>query len=266
VFFPLRSSAQADRIRINEVDYEEQWVELFNAGTQTVDVSGMFLCTYPNYLPIGNLTVTMGNTSMSPGDFLVVTWAPSSNFTTTSGELGLYAANTSDFGNAPSMFDYMEYGTDGHQRESVAVANLFWDSGAAIPLGPAGQSLSRNGVDVFGPSHWEATAPTPGMQNQVVTSIEDGSVPGDGFGLSAAFPNPFSARTTFSLTVPRRQHVTVEVFNLLGQRVRSLFDGDLVPDQAHIFVFDAANLPQGLYVYRARGETIVSTRQVVLVH
>ncbi len=262
---PLTSFGQDDQIRLNEVDYVGQWVELFNAGTQTVDVSGLFLCSFPNYIPLGNLSVTAGSTTMAPGDFLVVSWAPSSNFTATSGEVGLYASNTTNFGDAASMFDYMEYGSAGHQRESVAVANLFWETGAAVPLAPSGQTLSRNGVNVFGPSHWEATAPSPGTQNQVVTGIEDESATRDAFGLSPAFPNPFSTRTRFTLTVPRRQHVTVEVFNLLGQRVRSLFDGALSPRQPRTFEFDASGLPQGLYVYRARGEGAAASRQVVLV-
>src|SRR5690625_6871276 len=40
--------------------------------------------------------------------------------------------------------------------------------------------------------------------------------------LTAAYPNPFNNSTTFSLTVNERQHVLVEVYNMLGHRLAVL--------------------------------------------
>ena len=82
--------------------------------------------------------------------------------------------------------------------------------------------------------------------------------------LSPAYPNPFNPTTQFTLQVPRTQEVRVEVFNLLGQRVRLLHDGPLEAGEARAFTFEAADLPSGLYLYRAQGDDFVVTRQVTL--
>lgn len=86
----------------------------------------------------------------------------------------------------------------------------------------------------------------------------------DEFTLSAAFPNPFNPQTSFSLTVEDRQEVTVEVFNLLGVRVRELFSGTMQSGQPREFTFVADDLPSGIYLYRVQGETFVATRQMML--
>ena len=86
----------------------------------------------------------------------------------------------------------------------------------------------------------------------------------EGYRLSAAYPNPFNPQTQFTLSVRQAQEVRVEVFNLLGQRVRLLHEGPLEPEREHTFTFEAGDLPSGLYLYRAQGETFVSSEQVTL--
>ncbi|MEM1094750.1 MAG: glycoside hydrolase family 9 protein [Bacteroidota bacterium] len=86
----------------------------------------------------------------------------------------------------------------------------------------------------------------------------------EGFRLEAAYPNPFNPSTTFRLTVAEAQPVAIEVFNLLGQRVRTLHDGLLSAGTAHAFTFDASDLPSGLYLYRAAGQTFTATNTVML--
>ncbi len=82
--------------------------------------------------------------------------------------------------------------------------------------------------------------------------------------LTAAYPNPFNPRTSFELIVRQSQHVTVSVFDLLGRRVATLFDGTMAANEARSFSFDGADLPSGLYLYRAEGETFSATRQALL--
>ena len=85
-----------------------------------------------------------------------------------------------------------------------------------------------------------------------------------GYLLSAAHPNPFSAATRFTLRLAREQHVRVEVFNVLGQRVRLLHDGPLEAGEPHAFAFEGDGLPSGLYLYRAQGERFVTSGQITL--
>lgn len=89
-------------------------------------------------------------------------------------------------------------------------------------------------------------------------------VPEEGYTLTAAYPNPFNASTSFGLSVDRRQQVTVEVYNLLGQRVATLFEGVMNANEPRRFTFDASNVPSGIYLYSVRGESFAETRQVTL--
>lgn len=252
---------QASEIRVNEVHPGEKWVELTNAGNQTVDVSNLLLCNFPAYASIVSLTVLSGSTNLEPGAFVVVSWA---SLGSTSAEVGLYAAGTGNFADPSRMYDYMEYGTSGHTREPVAVTNSFWEAGTTVALPESGQSLSRVDAGFFGSSNWAATVPTQGAPNQFSTAVEEPGEPVRSFRLSDAYPNPFNPRTTFSLQVEHAQRVRVEVYNQLGQRVRALFDGFLPAQQARAFVFDAADLPSGLYLYRAQGEAFTASRPVIL--
>ncbi len=84
------------------------------------------------------------------------------------------------------------------------------------------------------------------------------------FVLSPAAPNPFTSATSFTLTVDRPQSVRVEVFDVLGRRVALLHDGPVAATVPLRLTLEAASLPPGLYLYRATGETMQTTRRVSL--
>lgn len=86
----------------------------------------------------------------------------------------------------------------------------------------------------------------------------------DAYHLTPAYPNPFNPQTQVTLTLTEAQHVTVEVYNLLGRRVAELHDGRLAADQPHTFVFEASNAPSGIYLIRVTGEAFTTTQRVTL--
>lgn len=53
------------------------------------------------------------------------------------------------------------------------------------------------------------------------------------FGLTGNHPNPFGSHTTIRYAVPRHSHVTIEVYNLAGHRVRTLSEGAREPGYHH---------------------------------
>ena len=63
--------------------------------------------------------------------------------------------------------------------------------------------------------------------------------------MGPAYPNPFNPLTNFTLTVARDQRVVVEVYNLLGERLDQLFDGNLYAGEARTFRFEARTGPAG---------------------
>lgn len=80
------------------------------------------------------------------------------------------------------------------------------------------------------------------------------SIP-EGFRLAANYPNPFNAGTTFQFVASRRDVVRLEVYDLLGRLVRTVFEGPATLGENVIpwtDVRDAAGRPlaSGLYVYR----------------
>ena len=82
--------------------------------------------------------------------------------------------------------------------------------------------------------------------------------------LSKAYPNPFNPQTQFTLTIARQQEVTIQVFDMLGRQVQTLYQGDLAPSEAHQFTFQASSLPSGRYFIRAVGEYFNNTQTVTL--
>ncbi len=81
--------------------------------------------------------------------------------------------------------------------------------------------------------------------------------------LSPNFPNPFSSQTTIEFHLSHTSSVRLEIFDLLGRRVRSLADG-LYPQGAHTVTVDAGELASGLYLYRLDAGGTLYTRSMVL--
>ncbi|MDX1546143.1 MAG: T9SS type A sorting domain-containing protein, partial [Rhodothermales bacterium] len=89
-----------------------------------------------------------------------------------------------------------------------------------------------------------------------------GGVPAD-FELSTGYPNPFNPQTTIPFGVPEATHVTVEVFDLLGRRQALLID-ERVSAGRHEVIWQARDLPTGVYLVRLRAGTVVRTQRVTL--
>jgi L-ascorbate metabolism protein UlaG (beta-lactamase superfamily) len=102
------------------------------------------------------------------------------------------------------------------------------------------------------------------VANGVVTNVEGSKegLPTD-FVLSQNYPNPFNPTTTFDLRLPISCHVTIKVFDLLGQELGVLVD-DLKTAGIYSVRWDASTLPSGVYVCRLFAENHVLARKMVL--
>lgn len=129
LFIGLLTTAQAD-VRITMVDTDYQLVELTNFGDATQNVSSWFLCNFPAYMEIALSPAIIGSTNLGPNDTVLINW---SALTPADGELGLYLFST--FNNASFMVDYMQWGTNNHVRESVAIAASVWVDDEFLALG-----------------------------------------------------------------------------------------------------------------------------------
>lgn len=69
------------------------------------------------------------------------------------------------------------------------------------------------------------------------------------YSLKQNYPNPFNPNTTINFDVKSAGHVTLEIFNSLGQRVRILADKEFSAGSYKVD-FDGSNLSSGIYFYR----------------
>jgi hypothetical protein len=103
------------------------------------------------------------------------------------------------------------------------------------------------------------------FNNETLVNVAEAAAPVPGkYVLSQAYPNPFNPSTTIRFEVPSASHVTLAVFNSIGQRVATLVDGD-VPAGVHEVRFDGTRLSSGVYFYRMQSGAFIQTRKVVLV-
>ncbi|MDX1439911.1 MAG: T9SS type A sorting domain-containing protein, partial [Rubricoccaceae bacterium] len=82
--------------------------------------------------------------------------------------------------------------------------------------------------------------------------------------LSNAYPNPFNPQSQFTLAVTQDQLVTAELYNALGQRVATLFNGTVEADQSQLVTIDGAGLASGTYIVRVTGESFADALRVTL--
>jgi len=86
----------------------------------------------------------------------------------------------------------------------------------------------------------------------------------DGYTLSQNYPNPFNPTTDIRYSVGQPGHTTLRVYNMLGQEVATLVDGN-VNVGTFTAKFDATNLASGVYVYTlVSGNRTISKRMTLL--
>jgi len=82
---------------------------------------------------------------------------------------------------------------------------------------------------------------------------------------TAPSPNPVVSASPFGITTREAQAVRVELYDVLGRRVATLFDGDLDANREKQLQIDGERLASGVYFLRAVGETFSATHQIAVV-
>ncbi len=98
-----------------------------------------------------------------------------------------------------------------------------------------------------------------------MTDIPDDSengLPSDYF-LSPNYPNPFNASTTIRYALPEEAEVTIEIYDILGRKIEMLVSGKQ-PAGSHTIVWEAKNVPSGVYFYRIEAGEYSQTEKCVL--
>jgi subtilisin family serine protease len=88
------------------------------------------------------------------------------------------------------------------------------------------------------------------------------------FAVSRNYPNPFNPTTTIDYQLPQASVVKLEIYNVLGQKVRTLVNGSMQPGRYQA-VWDAHNdagtpVGSGIYIYRFEAENYKNVQKMIL--
>ena len=96
------------------------------------------------------------------------------------------------------------------------------------------------------------------------TNVGDGNKLPSEFSMSQNYPNPFNASTTVKFSLATSGHVTIDIFNILGEKVSRLTDGDFSAGP-HSVIWNASEATSGVYFYRiVAGDKSVTKRMTLL--
>jgi len=87
--------------------------------------------------------------------------------------------------------------------------------------------------------------------------------------LEQNYPNPFNPSTTINYSATTDSHISLKVYNSLGQQVKTLVD-DFQSAGHHAVVWTGDDdsgyaVPTGLYTYRLKSDAQVLTRKMLLI-
>lgn len=140
------------------------------------------------------------------------------------------------------------------------------------------------GTDTNGEKRWSTTWEDPSAgAHSITATAEDGEgntllsrpltctgepvriwVGEEGDLLQGSYPNPFREQTTIEYLLPETQHVRLDVFDVLGRKVRTLVN-EVQFSGRRRQRFEATNLASGTYYYRLDTQSSTDSGKVVLV-
>jgi hypothetical protein len=81
--------------------------------------------------------------------------------------------------------------------------------------------------------------------------------------LEQNYPNPFNPSTTIKFQLPELSFVTLKVYDVLGNEIKTLVNEEKVVGNYEV-EFNATRLPSGIYFYRLQSGSFVETKKMVL--
>ncbi len=84
------------------------------------------------------------------------------------------------------------------------------------------------------------------------------------YNLEQNYPNPFNPVTSISFTLPALTEVTLDVYNILGEKISTILKGELSAG-SHTVKFNGTGLSSGIYIYTLKTNEFYQTRKMMLI-
>jgi outer membrane protein assembly factor BamB len=163
-----------------------------------------------------------------------------------------------------------------YYKDSAAiVAPLLYDGGMLFAGTSSGKvlalndaSLSSNKSLANGSPAWltfqGSNRRTGNQSDEAILSVSTRSPQSAmAYILDQNYPNPFNPSTTIRYGLPHQSEVSLTVFNMLGQQVRTLVN-ETQDAGYHALRFDGTNLASGVYFCRIQAGSFVQTKRLLL--
>lgn len=194
--------------------------------------------------------------------------------------------NKTDTGN---QFSYLQTNGVDIRLKGSTIAGLFHHKYAIIDA----DKYAADQVVITGSHNWSSSAENSNNENtliihsnrianlylqefkaryieaggtDVISDVDEnsnGNIPTT-YELNQNYPNPFNPTTTISYSIPREGNVTLKIYNMLGQEVKSLVN-EIKNVGNYRVSFDASSLSSGVYFYRIQSGEFMMTKKMVLI-
>ena len=139
-------------------------------------------------------------------------------------------------------FEPMIHDNDGSGMEAILV------------LSPTNNDNAHQTCEV-----WSSTW----VGDRLTVMSNDEEIVANEFALHQNYPNPFNPETTIKFSIPNTDDVNLSVYNMLGQRVVTLYSGELQAGR-HITKWHAGDIASGVYIYRLTSRNKTLTQKMLL--
>lgn len=167
---------------------------------------------------------------------------------------------------APGAFTLDVTDSTGSTNVASFTADLSALADSAVTVFASGFLVPGTNEPAFG-----LFAALPGgavVELPVVVGIADNANIPTTFAISQNYPNPFNPTTSIKYQLPQTADVTITIYNLLGQKVRTLVNEKKEPGYYEV-AWNGLNdhdvqVATGLYIYRIKAADFVSSKKMLL--
>ncbi len=108
-----------------------------------------------------------------------------------------------------------------------------------------------------------------GTEDYAKIHSENISLQPNTYALYQNYPNPFNPATTITYQLKEKGEVTLEIFDILGRRIKSLVNNVVQSPGMHTISWQGTNswgekIASGIYIYRLKSNNFISTRKMIL--